>query len=299
VDPTVKKKIAVVTGATSGLGEAAALALARAGFRVLVVGRDAARGEAVVARARAAGGDAEALAADLFTVAGAERLAADVRRLAPALHLLVNNAGAMFSRMELTSDGLERTVALNLLAPFVLTSALVPELAAARGRVVNVVTAVRRRATTTMAQLFAADAAGFAVYARTKLALVALTLEQQRRYGSRGITAVGLHPGVVPGTGFGHEVPAVVRGAMGLVARALRLASTRQQAAARYLALATGEVVPGGLYREGRPAPPPWHAQDAAFAVDLWTRLRWLGRPRAQGGGAAAGRAAGQDTMRG
>jgi NAD(P)-dependent dehydrogenase (short-subunit alcohol dehydrogenase family) len=281
-------KTAVVTGATSGLGEAAALALAGAGWRVLVVGRDAARGDRVVARARAAGGQAQALAADLFTVAGVERLAVEVRRLAPQLDLLVNNAGGVFMRMELTADGIERTIALNLLAPFVLTNGLMPELAAARGRIVNVVTAVPRGATTTMAALFAADAAGMGVYTRAKLALVALTMEQQRRYAPRGITAVSLHPGIVPGTGFGQEVPAFVRGTMGMVARAFGLASTREQAAARYLALAAGGVTPGGHYRQGKLVAPPAHAQDPAFAVDLWTRLRWLGRPRVEAAGQPA-----------
>src|SRR4051812_21032306 len=91
------QKTVVVTGATSGLGEAAALAFAGAGWRVLVGGRDAARGAEVVARAQAKGGRAELPTADLFTVAGVRALADEVRLRAPRLELLINNAGGMFS----------------------------------------------------------------------------------------------------------------------------------------------------------------------------------------------------------
>src|SRR5262249_33686307 len=96
------KKTAVVTGATSGLGEAAAIALARKGWRVLVVGRDRARGAVVVSRARAEGGEAQFVTADLASVRGVEALAAEIRRIAPRVDLLVNNAGGTFGKKELT-----------------------------------------------------------------------------------------------------------------------------------------------------------------------------------------------------
>jgi len=95
-------KTAVVTGATSGLGEAAALALAKAGYRVLVVGRDEARGADVVSRARAAGSEAELLTADLFSLSDVRRLAREIKARAPSLDLLVNNAGGTFGAKQLT-----------------------------------------------------------------------------------------------------------------------------------------------------------------------------------------------------
>jgi retinol dehydrogenase-14 len=91
------RKTAVVTGATSGLGEAAAIALAREGHRVLVVGRDAERGAQVVAKAKQAGGDAEFLAADLFSLADVHRLAGEIQKRAPRVDVLVNNAGGSFN----------------------------------------------------------------------------------------------------------------------------------------------------------------------------------------------------------
>src|ERR1700747_2793619 len=93
-----ERRTAVVTGATSGLGEAAALALAARGWRVLGVGRDAGRGAGGVGEGRAAGGSAELVTGDLFTVAGVRRVADEVRARVPELQLLINNAGGTFSR---------------------------------------------------------------------------------------------------------------------------------------------------------------------------------------------------------
>lgn len=267
-------KTALVTGGTSGLGEAAAVALARAGWRVLVVGRDPARGAEVVAKLKSAGGDGEFLPADLFSVAGVKALAQTVREKSPSLDLLVNNAGGTFGSRSVTANGLERTFALNVAAPFVLTDSLIEPLAAARGRVVNIVTGVPDGATATLDQLAGPGAsAGMGAYVKSKLALGALTREQQRRYGARGITAVSLHPGIIPGTGFGQDMPAALRSVMGWFARVVGLASTLEQAADRYVQVGTGAVEAGGFYKEGKLTPAPRQAQDPAFGTALWARL--------------------------
>lgn len=273
-------KTAVITGATSGLGEAAAVALAAEGWRVLVVGRDAARGAAVAARA---GHGAEFLAADLFTAEGARALAAAVRARCPTLDLLVNNAGGSFARDARTADGVERTFALNVLAPFALTEALVDLLAASKGRVVNVATDVPKGATADLAAIAGASAgAGLGAYTKAKLCVIGLTREQQRRYGPRGVTVVSLHPGIIPDTRFGAEMPGWVRAVGGFVARAFGMASTTAQAAARYVRLATADVVGGGWYRQDDAAPtaPPAQAGDDAFTADLWARLAAMSSAR-------------------
>src|SRR6185369_2367979 len=176
----VTKRTAIVTGATSGLGAAAAVALAREGYRVILVGRDAARGAEVVARVKEAGGEGEVVTGDLFSLAGLRKLGAELAGRAPRLDLLVNNAGGTFGAKVLTEDGLERTFALNVLAPHALTEALIPSLAAAKGRVLNVVTGVPKKAKTTLDEL-AGDrsSAGVGSYTRAKLALGVLTKEQQ------------------------------------------------------------------------------------------------------------------------
>jgi NAD(P)-dependent dehydrogenase (short-subunit alcohol dehydrogenase family) len=279
---TSTKKTAAVTGATSGLGETAALALARAGWRVLVIGRDAERGAAVVAQAKAAGGDAEFLAADLFSLADVRRLATEIRKRAPALDLLINNAGGSFGPKRLTGDGLERTFALNVAAPFVLTEGLVGQLAAAKGRVVNIVTGVPKGAKTTLDQLTGKKSdGGMQSYIRNKLALLTFTNEAQRRHGARGITFVSLHPGVIPNTRFGGEMPAFMRSVGPFIARLFGLASTFEQAAERYFQAGTGPVDPGGFYAEGVLKAAPVQTQDAAFAATLWQHLEELTSGRA------------------
>lgn len=270
-------KTAVVTGATSGLGRAAAEALAQRGFRVILVGRDAARGAEAVAEIRAAGGRAELVLGDLMTVAGAQAIAGEILERAPRLELLVNNAGGAFNRDERTIDGLERTFALNVLAPFVLTEALMPALAAARGRVVNVVTAVSAGSKTTIDAIAGAKAQpGMQSYVRNKLALVTLTIELQRRYGARGVSFASLHPGVIPGTRFGSDSPGLLMKIGPVIAKLLRITSSLDEAAARFVQVGTGEVEQGGFYYEGTLREAPRQAQDPEFAASLRATLEGL-----------------------
>jgi NAD(P)-dependent dehydrogenase (short-subunit alcohol dehydrogenase family) len=268
------RKTAVITGATSGLGEAAAEALGREGYRVLIVGRDAARGADVVRRVQAAGGEAELVTADLFSLADVTRLGREIAARAPRLDLLVNNAGGSFNRVERTQDGFERTFALNVAAPYALVEALVEPLAAAKGRVVNVVTGVQSGARAAVEEITGPNAkAGLGAYIRAKLSLIALTRAWQAKYGARGVTFVALHPGVIPGTRFGQENPAWLRRILEGIARLFRLASTLDEAAARYLRAATGPVEPGGFYYEGKLRALPKQAQDDAFAEALRAAL--------------------------
>lgn len=268
------RKLAIVTGATSGLGEAASLALARQGFDIIAVGRDAARGASVIDRVRAEGGHAEFVAADLFSRADVARLVSVLLEKAPRVDVLVNNAGGSFVRDERTVDGVERTVALNLEAAWSLTEGLLPSLEAARGRVINVVTGLQNFMKASPEQLFGPSAsAGNGQYIRAKLALLSVTLEQQRRYGGRGVSFVALHPGIIPETRFGSEMPAILRKIGPFIARLFRIASTPEQAAARYVKLATEPVEPAGFYYEGALRPAPKFAKDPVFSAAVWGAL--------------------------
>ena len=140
---------------------------------------------------------------------------------------------------------------------------------------VNVVTGVPHKAKATLPELVGPGAkAGMGSYIRNKLALLALTRAWQRRYASRGLTFVALHPGIIPGTRFGAETPAWIRSIGEFIARLFRLSSTRDQAAARYLLAATGPVDGGGFYYEGALRPPPLQAEDEAFAESLRAALK-------------------------
>jgi len=138
-------RTALVTGASSGLGKALAGALAGAGDRVLMVARDPERGATARAELVESTGnhDIELLIADLSSQAEVHRLAQQVMARSAQLHLLVNNAGTAFRERALTADGIERALAVNHLAPFLLTRLLLDHLhAAAPARIVNVGTRI-------------------------------------------------------------------------------------------------------------------------------------------------------------
>jgi NAD(P)-dependent dehydrogenase (short-subunit alcohol dehydrogenase family) len=136
---------------------------------------------------------------------------ADVRKLAaavlgryPAVHVLVNNAGGYFRRRDVTGDGLERTFALNVMAPYLLTTLLAPRLvASAPARVVNVASAAHHGARVDAADLqFSRRYAGYRAYGASKLELIWLTREFARRLQGSGVTVNAVHPGYVR-SGFG------------------------------------------------------------------------------------------------
>ena len=130
--PLMAGKSVLVTGGTGGIGMATASALAALGARVGITGRDQARAAAAAAGIRAATGNpaVDVFAADMSVQAEVRRLAAQVADTYPRLDVLVNNVGGFWAHRHLTADGLERTFALNHLAPFLLTSLLLDRLTA-------------------------------------------------------------------------------------------------------------------------------------------------------------------------
>lgn len=268
-------KTAVVTGGTSGLGEAAAVALGQAGWRVVVVGRDAARGAEVATKA---GNGSEFVSADLFSLMDVTRLGAELKKRFPRLDLLVNNAGGVFSAGAPTVDGLEKTFALNVAAPHVLTEALLDSLAAAKGRVVNVVTGLQNGFSTTLDQVAGAKATGGMFnYMRNKLVLLTLTQLQQQKYGARGIRFVSLHPGIIPTTRFGQTMTGVFNPFTTIgpfFAKLFRFGITSEQAAQRYVTVATSALEGGGYYFEGVLRLAPKQALDSGFQEQVWQLLQ-------------------------
>jgi len=131
-------------------------------------------------------------------------LAGELRRRLPAIHVLVNNAGALFMRRQVTPDGIERTLALNVLAPLALTAYLQDVLrASAPARVVNVASAAHEGNSLDLSDLqLAADYSGYRAYGRSKLELILLSRELALRFAGTGVTVNSLHPGFVR-TGFG------------------------------------------------------------------------------------------------
>src|ERR1700760_3608860 len=122
-------KTVIITGATSGIGEVAAVRLAEQGARIVFTARDKARAEATMAQLRKANGAADHAfhMADLSTLAEMKRIGAELAR-EPQIDVVINNAGALFNKRRETADGLEMTFAVNHMAYFVITSMLLPQL---------------------------------------------------------------------------------------------------------------------------------------------------------------------------
>ena len=185
---TTDQKIALVTGATSGIGRAAAEQFAARGHRVVVSGRDAERGDAVVQGIRDAGGTADFVAADLRDEAGARALAAQATELGGGrVDVLVNSAGIFpfGPTAETTEQGFDDVVGINVKAPYFLVAALAPAMAErGEGAVVNV---------TTMVAEF--GAAGMGIYGASKAALVLLTKSWAAEFGPSGVRVNAVSPG--------------------------------------------------------------------------------------------------------
>ncbi len=194
-------KTCVITGATSGIGLVAARELAHLGARVVLVGRDQARTEDAVRRIQTQTGNhqVEGLLADLSSQAEVRGLARQVQQRCPRLDVLVNNAGGIWLKRELTVDGLERTFAVNHLAYFLLTQLLLDLLkASAPARIVNVSSAAHCRAALDFDNLMGQRRYnGWRQYSRSKLMNLLFTYELARRLEGTGVTTNALHPGWV------------------------------------------------------------------------------------------------------
>jgi NAD(P)-dependent dehydrogenase (short-subunit alcohol dehydrogenase family) len=179
---------ALVTGATSGIGRAAAVSLAQRGTHVLVSGRDAGRGDAVVAAIRAAGGKADFIAADLADGDSVRALARRAVELGSGhVDILVNNAGVFpFGPTPDASDAdIDTVYAVNVKAPFILVGELAPAMAArGKGAIINVLTMVAHF-----------GVAGMALYGSSKAALTLLTKSWAAEFGPSGVRVNAVSPG--------------------------------------------------------------------------------------------------------
>ena len=270
---SIAGKVIVITGATSGIGRVAAEQLAVQGARLVLVARDRVRAEATLARlsAVAPGGKHRVHYADLSNLAETERtgraIAADEQRV----DVLVNNAGAIFSRRMVTDEGLERTFALNHMSYFVLTACLRDRLiTAAPARVVNTASNAHRNGHLDFDDLQSArNYRPFAAYGTSKLCNILFTRELARRLASHGVTANSFSPGFVA-TRFGDEAGRVY----GLGMRVAKLFAGSPESGAEMLVhlAVSPEVaeVTGQFYSRRQPGNLTVEAQDDGLAQRLW-----------------------------
>jgi NAD(P)-dependent dehydrogenase (short-subunit alcohol dehydrogenase family) len=288
----VRDKRVLITGATRGIGLAAALALARRGAQLAVVARDDARGrDAVTAIEGEGGSKVDLLQADLTSQVSVRALAEEALQRYPRIDVLVNNAGAAFTTRQLTVDGIERTWALNHLAPFLLTTLLLERLeASAPARIITTASDAHKGKLIPFDDLNAERSwkgRGFTRYGETKLANIMFTRELARRLEGTGVTAYSFHPGLVA-TGFNRNNGALMSTAMTIIAPFSR---SPRKAAQTLVWLADSPDVSkqsGGYYEDRALAVSSRQAQDPSLARRLWEISEEQVRPKTVAGTSAS-----------
>ena len=269
----MKGKVVVITGATSGIGEVAAQRLAAMGARIVLVARNAARGQRTLTRLPSLGAGAahSVYYGELSRIADCKRLAAEISAAEPRVDVLINNAGALFGSRQVTSDNLEETFATNHMAYFVLTMGLRDALeAAGEARVVSTASDAHKGHVLDFDDLQAMKRySGIKAYGRSKLCNILFTRELARRWASTGITANCLHPGFVAtrfGDASGGFLSTVVR-----VAKNFAISPEKGAATIVYLASSPDVSSTSGEYfYKCRPATPTAGGTDDAAAHRLW-----------------------------
>jgi NAD(P)-dependent dehydrogenase (short-subunit alcohol dehydrogenase family) len=269
----VTGKTVVITGGTSGIGQVAAEALAGMGARIVLIARDPARGEMAMTRLRAKGpGAAHAIHyADLSRLAEMKRVGREIAAAEPRIDLLVNNAGAIFYRREVTEDGLELTLAVNHLAYFVVTHLLRDKLvASAPARVVSTSSTAHKGAKLDFDDLqLRKGYSAFKAYGRSKLCNILFTRELARRLQGTGVTANCLHPGFVA-TRFGDQAQGFASRVFGFFKN---FAIPPDKGADTIIYLASSDQpakVTGAYFYKRRETTPSREARDDESARRLW-----------------------------
>ncbi len=276
-------KTVVITGATSGIGEVAASRLAERGARIVLIARDRSRGEQTLQRleAIAPGRNHTAHYANLSRLAEMKRVAEAIAASEPRVDLLINNAGAVFAKRQVTGDALEMTFATNHMAYFVVTNLLLPRLKATAGaRIVCTASDAHRRAKLNFSDLQSEkDYSGFGMYGRSKLMNILFTRELARRLAGTGVTANCLHPGFVA-TRFGDESGGF---SSWMIKAAKKFALTPEEGAETIVYLACSPEVAGvtGKYfykcRETAPTAAALNDVDARRLWDTSAQLSGIG----------------------
>jgi len=273
-------KVVLVTGATSGLGLAAAEGFARLGATVRLLARSAERGEAARAgiTARSGNGAVHVDVCDLSDLEAVRQFASNLCRETPRLDVLVNNAGVLLNERAVSRDGIELTCATNVLGPFLLTNLLIPLLMqSAPARIINVSSGGMYTQRLHPEDLQSADGRydGAVAYARTKRAEVALTQLWAQRLDGTGVVVHAMHPGWVDTPGVRSSLPQFYR----VTRRLLRTPDEGADTIVWLGAASEPACSSGGFWHDRRQRPThrvPWTKETAEDRERLWAECERL-----------------------
>jgi NAD(P)-dependent dehydrogenase (short-subunit alcohol dehydrogenase family) len=270
--PDMTGKTILITGANQGIGKASAMALGKMGARLVLVCRNETKArEAIVDIEKAGAKNVELIVGNLGSQADVRRIAAEFVSSHDVLDVLMNNAGLLVPSRRTTVDGIEETLAINHLAPFLLTSLLLDVLKKTpRARIVNVSSRAHRGARMHWDDLqltrgYSANKA----YGQSKLCNILFTRELAKRLESTGVTANSLHPGVIA-SGFGHTYG----GAISVVLKVVKpFLGTPEEGAKTQVWLASSpdvEGITGKYFEKCAEAKPSRRALEDGAPARLW-----------------------------
>ena len=273
LEASMNGKICLVTGGTNGIGKSTALELARMGATVVIVGRDAQKTSEVVQEIRAASGNpnVDSLLADLSSQQEVRRLAKDFKSKYSHLHILLNNAGAVFMQRQLSVDGIEMTFALNHLASFLLTNLLLDTIkASAPARIINVSSNAHTTGKIQFDNLQGERNYSPRVYENSKLANILFTMELARRLEGTGVTVNTLHPGFTA-TGFAKNNGKVMATLVSIFAPLVARSPAKGAETSIFLASSPSvEGMTGKYFYDSRMIAAAPQSTDMAVAKKLW-----------------------------
>ncbi len=272
MENSMKGKIILVTGGTNGIGLAAARELSRLGGAVTIISRNPEKCARVASEiSSATSNPVDFIPADLSTLAGIRAAAAEFRTRHDRLHVLLNNAGAMFSRRYVTVDGYEKTFALNHLNYFLLTDLLLDLIkASAPARIVNVSSGAHYGSSINFDDLQAQKHYKFMeAYGQSKLANVLFTYELARRLQGTDVTVNALHPGLIA-TGFARNNGFIYNSAMAVIGLFIRKPAQGAQTSIYLASSPEVEGVTGKFFIDCKPVESDPLSYDETLAKKLW-----------------------------
>jgi NAD(P)-dependent dehydrogenase (short-subunit alcohol dehydrogenase family) len=269
----MRGKTIVISGATSGIGEVAAIHLAEQGARIVFTARDEKRAAAAMAKLKRANPASEHRVhfADLSLLAEQKRVADEIAA-EPQIDVLINNAGAILNRRAETSEGLEKTFALNHMSYFTLTNILLDRLRQTPGaRIVSVSSSAHRRAVLDFGDLQSRHGyRGFGAYSKSKLCNILFNRALAKRLAGSGVTANVLHPGFVA-TRFADQAGGLMQRLVAIGKRVTAISPEEGAKTILYLAASPDVAqVSGKYFYKCKVAIPTKEAQNDADAERLW-----------------------------
>ncbi len=276
----MKGKICLITGSNSGIGKETAIGLAKLGATVVMVVRSQERGEKAKADVIEKTGNksVDLLLCDLSLMSSIKDFARKFKAKYDRLNVLINNAGAVFDKREVTSEGFERTLAVDYLGPFLLTHELLDMLKAGHpSRIINVSSGLHKGGSVNLADLQSEkNYKGMKVYSNTKLMLTMFNYELARRLEGSGITANSLMPGFVA-TNLGRSNGSLRSSLLFTLVRPMQISAKKGAETSIYLASSPNvECVSGKMFKEKKEVNSSPISYNEILRKELWEKTETL-----------------------